>query len=211
MPRIPSGGRLLDLGGGYGRLGSLVSRERPDIELVGQDLALSYCRLYRDVTPCVQGSMFSLPFAEASFDGVLAITCLMYGQHQVFEALKGIHLVMKPGGVLLALDPGKEMQQVISFVRRRKSESPTGGIGFRLAEYISACQRAGFRIVSTGGNPFLSMALLMPGVAASSKQKVEALLAWVSRRDQFESGYSALALHRWMLGVKESAATAFIG
>jgi len=39
---------VLDLGCGYGRLSKTIRERRPDIDVVGQDVSISYCKLFSD-------------------------------------------------------------------------------------------------------------------------------------------------------------------
>lgn len=199
-PRLPRAGRVLDLGGGYGRLSSVLQRTRPDCSMFGQDLALSYGVLFkRDVGPCACAKAEQLPFIDACFDGVMAVTCLMYAERKlVVQALQDIRRVLRPGGTLVMLDPGLELQRWIARLRRNSSRSPTGGVGFGCAEYMRMVEESGMTVVHRGGNPWLSSALLLPGIHLSHRASVVQILDACARRDCQIRGYSALALHRWI-------------
>lgn len=201
LPKLPIGGRVLDLGCGYGRLSKIIAKARPDIELVGQDLAMTYCRIFVDSCgPCTVADAARPPFVAGSFDGIISITCLMYVPSadltRVVTALRGI---LRPGGVFLGVDPGYELQRLIARVRGRKSYSATGGEGFTCREYLSAFAQSSFAVEQVGGNPRLSLALLVPGLAASTASWVGSALANAGRQDNRVSGYSRFALHRWVL------------
>ena len=200
LPELRDGASVLDLGCGYGRLSTLIEAERPDVRLTGQDLSLGYCRQYRtDARPCVVGDVARVPFADAAFDGVLSVACLMYvPRSDALAALRGIAALLRPGGVALILDPGRELQQWIARVMPRRSASPTGGLGFERAEYRELAERAGFRVLREGGNPALSLGLIVPGFAKSRRRAVTSLLAALGARDR-TGGYSRFALHRWLL------------
>lgn len=204
LPGIPPGGRILDLGCGYGRLALVATTARPDLDIIGQDITLSYCRNFqRRFGKCIRADLSALPFAPASFDGVMAITCLMYAEpEQVAETLERLRGVIKPGGALLLLDPGVEVQRLVAAVRRGASVSATGGNGFEQGQYLSLIERAGFEPGACGGNPRLSAALMLPGMARSSGQLAGRALRWCASHDQRASGYARLALHRWVLAVR---------
>jgi hypothetical protein len=102
------------------------------------------------------------------------------------------------------LDPGLEMQQVAASVRGKKAKSPTGGSGFGMIEYRQLLDHAGFTLQAAGGNPFLSAALMVPGLAKARAQWIQALLGRVGRFDNREAGYTRPALHRWLFGVKSA-------
>lgn len=198
---LPVGARVLDLGCGYGRLTATVATHRPDLEIIGQDLSFEYCKLYKDTEKtCIQAEAERLPFKDNTFDGVMAITCLMYTQRSSRStALQELYRIVKPGGVLFIIDPGMEMQRLIATVRRHSPESPTGGKGFTRKEYVSLSRDAGFDIEEKGGNPWLSSILMTPFIARSSSRLATRLMNTGMRLDCSTSGYSATALHRWLL------------
>lgn len=204
-PHLPPYASVLDLGCGYGRLTRVLRHDRPDCSVVGQDLALGYARMFtQQAGPCVCAKALQLPFSTACFDGVLAVTCLMYTQRKhVSQALYEIHRILKPGGMLLLLDPGLELQQLIARVRRNRDRSPTGGMGFGRSEYLAAARAAGYSIVGMGGNPWLSTALLVPGIRQSTRAPVTRWLSACTDRDCRPGGYLAWALHRWICAVRQ--------
>lgn len=98
--RRPSG-RILDAGCGIGMLGRLY----PDLGLVGLDASMPLLRRatvgYRLL---IEGSAEALPFADATFDVVVALNML----HHVIRpdaAVREFARVLRPGGTLVAVDP----------------------------------------------------------------------------------------------------------
>jgi SAM-dependent methyltransferase len=205
LPRLASGSCVLDLGCGYGRLSKTIRVRRPDIAILGQDVSLSYCKLFRkDVGGCVQADAWRLPFKGGTFDAVMAVTCLMYGTRaSVPGQMKDIRRVLRPHGTLLLLDPGYELQRLIATVSFKSAKSPTGGRGFSMAEYPALVSRGGFRIRAMGGNPWLSAALLVPGVARSNRPMIGRFVEGQARKDCREAGFSRFALHRWIIASRE--------
>ena len=205
LPRLINGARMLDLGCGYGRLAKTIRVRRKDIDVVGQDLSLAYCKLYHDGTgDCVQADGRGMPFAAGAFDAVMAVTCLMYAPRADVPAqLADIHRVLRPRGSLLLLDPGYELQHLIAAVTFKSTKSPTGGRGFSMAEYPALVSNAGFRIQAMGGNPWLSIALVVPGVARSNHALVRSVLDRNASKDCRAAGFSRLALHRWIIASRE--------
>lgn len=199
--KVPMHGRVLDLGCGYGRLSMALLRERPDIGLTGLDASLQYSHMYGEsMGDAVCADMARLPFADATFEGVMAVTSLMYAPpNERDEVLREVARVMRPAGYLLLLDPGLEVQRLVAFVRGKAAESPTGGSGFELNRYREMTRRAGFDIEAAGGNPSLSRMLLLPGLGSANGLFIRRLLKKMARRDSRCGGYSVLAMHRWLL------------
>lgn len=201
LPKLPIGARILDLGCGYGRLSKVIADQRPDIEVVGQDLAISYCRTFASsYGPCIVADARNMPFPPASFDGIISITCLMYvACNELRQTLHGLGVILRPGGIFLSVDPGYELQRVVALLRGNRARSTTGGRGYTRGEYLEAFRRSPFAIEETGGNPRLSLALLIPGVAASTAEWVGLALANRGKQDHRPKGYSWFALHRWVM------------
>lgn len=197
---LEPGSSVLDLGCGYGRLSRHLLAERPDIAITGQDLSLNFCRLFNEVAPSVCGGASAIPFRDASFDGAVVVTCLMYAEKAIVPSvLSAIARVVKPGGLVLLLDPGVELQKLQLLIQRKRARSPTGGCGFGRREYRAMVESAGFDVECAGGNPALSLALLLPCVRSSSGGRVGRMLRRCATRDCQRSGHSRIALHRWIL------------
>ena len=204
LPKLPTGARVLDLGCGYGRLSKVIATERPDIHLIGQDLAMTYCRLFADAYgPCALADAAKPPFVAESFDGIISITCLMYvPRTELSQTLKTLWGILRSGGVLLSVDPGYELQHLIARLRGKQSHSPTGGQGFFRDEYRQLFERSSFSVTEVGGNSFMSSALIVPGVARSNVPWICAALTGQGRRDRRTAGYGRFALHRWIASKK---------
>lgn len=205
-PAIGERATVLDLGCGYGRLSRVLQDRCPEASVLGQDVAISYCHLFHDAGwPSARADALALPFANSSFDAAMAVTCLMYaGPGNMARALGELHRVVRPSGTVLLLDPALELQRIVARVRGRNVESPTGGQGFTKSGYLGAIGDAGFRIVAKGGNPWFTAALLIASMGRTTRRRPARLLEWCSRRDRCRSGYSRLALHRWVLATRDS-------
>ena len=98
---VVPGAALLDVGCGIGVLGRLY----PQLGLVGVDVSFPLLRQARSgYTLRLECTADRLPFPDAAFDGVLAINML----HHVLEpagTTAEFARVLKPGGVLVAVDP----------------------------------------------------------------------------------------------------------
>lgn len=206
--RLPAEGAVLDLGCGFGRLARILRSSRPDLHIVGQDIAMTYCQAFRDdVGSAVLAQIEALPFAADAFDGVVMVTSLMYAEpRNARSVVQGVARILKPGGVLLLLDPGRELQALVAAVRPWKASSPTAGTGFRRDQYLSLVTDAGLVAEEKGGNPCLSAALLIPGIGGNSSERLGRGLFRVARHDHRTAGYSAFALHRWILAGKPRGA-----
>ena len=102
LERAGAGGRILDLGCGTG---GVLQHLGPFGDAIGLDPAVEaaqYCRR-RDV-PMVVGSGLELPFADASFDAVLALDVIEHVRDDV-ALLQEAQRVLRPGGVLLVTVP----------------------------------------------------------------------------------------------------------
>jgi SAM-dependent methyltransferase len=196
-PELPAGGAVLDIGCGYGRLTRMLAQDRVDIMPVGQDISFRYCVLLAAAGGlAVQGDQTALPYKAGSFAGALAVTTLMYAdRNMVADILRKIREVLRPGAPFLIVDPGEELRAKIERTGGRRVTTTTGGRGFLRDEYRRLALAAGFLVTRYGGNPHDSLLLLL-----TLGGKVG--WRWTSRllpRDGVESGYSTLALHRWLL------------
>jgi ubiquinone/menaquinone biosynthesis C-methylase UbiE len=105
--RLPVAGRLLDAGGGTGRV---TTQLRPLIdEVVISDLSagmLQQARQKGDLWP-LQAHAEKLPFPDGSFDRVLVVDALHHFCHQE-QAVADLVRVLKPGGRLVIEEPNLE-------------------------------------------------------------------------------------------------------
>jgi demethylmenaquinone methyltransferase/2-methoxy-6-polyprenyl-1,4-benzoquinol methylase len=102
--RLPAAGRLLDAGGGTGRVASQL-RHLVD-EVIISDVSLSMLKqaqLKGNLRPA-QAHAECLPFPDASFDRVVVVDALHHFCNQR-DALGDLLRVLKPGGRLLIEEP----------------------------------------------------------------------------------------------------------
>ncbi|MCQ3936536.1 MAG: methyltransferase type 11 [Chloroflexi bacterium] len=100
---LPASGRLLDIGGGTGRVASAI-RDLVD-EVVIADVSFGMLsHAPRSDVRAVCGASESLPFADASFERVIMVDALHHVLDHAFSAGEMMR-VLKPGGVLVIEEP----------------------------------------------------------------------------------------------------------
>jgi len=138
-------GDVLDAGCGIGLLGHLF----PNLGLIGLDASVDLLRK-ADVGYglLVEASAEALPFADQSFDVVVALNML----HHVIDpkqAVREFARVLRPGGTLVAVDPRKVLPvELAKQLLRSKDQSfaPTHK-AFAVSEYESIIEQGDlFRI-----------------------------------------------------------------
>jgi ubiquinone/menaquinone biosynthesis C-methylase UbiE len=102
--RLPTTGRLLDAGGGTGRVSSQL-RHLVDEVIISDPsaLMLKQAQLKGKLQPA-QAHAERLPFSNASFDRVVVVDALHHFANQR-EAVGDLLRVLKPGGRLLIEEP----------------------------------------------------------------------------------------------------------
>jgi SAM-dependent methyltransferase len=104
--RMPAGSRILDVGCSTGHV---IAHIPDDYRRTGADInaeAIGLARAARPDIPFVEASAEHLPFADGSFDGVLALDVLSdRGVSDDAVALGEIRRVLRPGGLLLVQVP----------------------------------------------------------------------------------------------------------
>ncbi|HWP84728.1 MAG TPA: class I SAM-dependent methyltransferase, partial [Terriglobia bacterium] len=102
--------RIADVGCGTGMLEQAVQgRLRPPQTLVGVDIALPMLRLAQQkllrngVIRWMNAPAEHLPFADASFDGLICNNSFHY-YREPLPVLKEFHRVLRPGGILVLAD-----------------------------------------------------------------------------------------------------------
>ena len=128
----PAGRRLVEIGGGYGRLADLYSGYD---EVVIFDYALSQLRqgqeLWGDAGPggrprytYVAGDFYKLPFAPGTFDTVTIVRTI----HHAADApavLRGVAQILAPGGAFVFEFANKRnLKAIARYLLRRQDWSP---------------------------------------------------------------------------------------
>lgn len=107
LTQLPTGGKVLEIGIGYGTVARLLAR-RTDYYAV--DIALGPVEMARqalsaadkDPAHAVQASALDLPFEDGAFDGVTAIGSLHH-TGDLARAVSEVHRVLRPGGRALVM------------------------------------------------------------------------------------------------------------
>jgi SAM-dependent methyltransferase len=150
------GTRLLDLGCGTGYT---LTRMPGGVRAVGLDNAPTALALAagRPIgAPLVRGDATRLPFADESFDAVLALDVLEHLDRDV-AAAREIRRVLKPSGVLIATAPAYR------WLWSHHDEALDHRRRYRLREFTDLLRGAGFRIARAS----YYNCFLLPLVAAS--------------------------------------------
>lgn len=202
LSEIPMSGRVLDVGCGYGRISEQINKLRPDLEIVAVDLALEFCKLARKKVDAhvVCGDITQLPLSSNSFDAIVAVTSLMYVIEPERETvMKGLMACLKPRGVGLFVDPGREYSNIIAALKPSTKSTPTGGNWFSVTEYDGLGRIGGTMVVGSGGIPvfslFVPLLMLLPKRGSLANWALRA----IARMDSYFSRWQRLSIHRWML------------
>jgi ubiquinone/menaquinone biosynthesis C-methylase UbiE len=112
FPRLKPGVRLLDIGCGPGTITAGLARAVAPGEVTGLDRAGAQLDLARENAAreglanvrFVPGSVYTLPFADQEFDVVFAHALFEHLKDQI-AALREIHRVLRPGGIVALRSP----------------------------------------------------------------------------------------------------------
>lgn len=211
LPRIPTGGRVLDLGCGFGRISLPIRDARGDIKLVGADFSKSYCGMYAKQInkPVVCADIQSLPFRPGLFDGIVAVTSLMYiAEKKRDSVITAVNGLLKPGGHGLYIDPGHEFKRLAATLKPSTAATPTGGSSFRARDY-KTLGRLRTEIADFGGVPGFSS--LLPALyLTSGKPALFKTTREIARfLDRKFPRWWRFSIHRWILVRRPAANQAF--
>ena len=123
----PTGGRLIEVGAGFGRLADEYAGYMEVVLLDASEVLLEAARRQVEGDPRVSfvlGDAYQLPFPDASFDAAVCIRVL----HHFADprpAISELARVLSPGGVLVVESSNKRnMKAVIAYLIRRQTWSP---------------------------------------------------------------------------------------
>ena len=146
LMRIPSNGRVLDVGCGSGWATRLMAEKAQSGHIVGIDIADEMIAVARETSTALSNVEFrvasaeKLPFKESEFTHAFSMESLYY-YADVLIALKEIKRVLQPGGLFAtAIDLYEENQPSHQWIEQLKV--PVHLLSIR--EYRSLFERAGF-------------------------------------------------------------------
>lgn len=130
IPRIPLGGRVLDVGSGGGQHLVRIAQDRADLRLEGIDVSETMIKRARalvekagvqDRVNIQQGDALSIPFGDGLFDGVYSAGPLK----QVIDKprlMYECYRVVRPGGRLLLMEVnrGCSYEDIVLFCNRAR-------------------------------------------------------------------------------------------
>ncbi len=180
---LPSSGSVLDLGCGHGIRAEKIAAQFPSLRVVGLDRSaelLEQARVHeRENLRFELGDLYSLPFADESFDFVYARLVFMH-LSDPRQALREIFRCLKPGGRVLIEDADRDCMffepspplfpafwEKVQQGQRRLGGDPN--VGRRLAPYLKEFGFADVRVESQpilggGGDIAFLVRTLMPSL-----------------------------------------------
>jgi len=153
----PSGGRIIDIGGGFGRTVDLYHGYQ---EIVLMDYAMSQLldgrsRLNNDRIIYVAANVYDMPFQPGAFDAAVTVRVLHH-LSDVPAALCAIHSILKPGASLVMEYANKRhLKAILRYLVGRQQHSPFDrqpwefaelNFDFHPAYMAQQLDAAGFRI-----------------------------------------------------------------
>jgi len=197
-----AGERLLDVGCGDGLLASQLARRGALVTGLDADAEMLAAAKRRMAAPyhLAAGRAESLPFADASFDGVVAVTvlCFVRGAER---ALAETARVLKPGGRLVIGELGRWSL----WAAERRVRGWLGHPTWRAAAFRSAAELHG--LVGAAGLDVTAVrgAVYYPPCAAAARL-VAPLDPWLGRTTTLGAAFIALSARK-PKGVKSKVAS----
>jgi len=155
---LPSEGlRIIDIGGGFGRLVDLYRGYREIIlmDYSSSQLQDARARLGADRATYVAANLYDMPFVDGSFDAAVMVRVLHH-LSDVPKALTAIHSILQPGGAfVLEYANKRNLKAILRYLLRRQAHSPFShepwefvelNFDFHPAYVQNALQKAGFGI-----------------------------------------------------------------
>lgn len=166
-------GRILDVGAGTGRFTALLARQRNKMTLldVSNEMLvkarsnLHSAALAGQIDALVQGSVYELPFKEASFDHAVALNVFSHLESPA-EALGEMARVLSPGSRLI-FNYSNYLSYYLPAARRVNAQSramrrDVYSVWRNPSDIADACESAGIEIVATVGHTHIPVGLDRP-------------------------------------------------
>lgn len=109
--RLPTSGRLLDIGGGTGRISSVVAEDARQVVIADASWKMARQAVEKPALLALAAEGEGLPFASRTFDRVLMVDALHHVRHQpqcVAEMLR----VLAPGGRIVIVEPDLRLRSI---------------------------------------------------------------------------------------------------
>jgi len=122
----PTGERIIDIGGGFGRLVDLYARYE---EIVLMDYSMSQLedargRLGAGRITYVAANLYEMPFVKGAFDTAVMVRVLHH-QSDVPAALRAIRTILRPGATfVLEYANKRHLKAILRYLLRQQEHSP---------------------------------------------------------------------------------------
>jgi SAM-dependent methyltransferase len=170
--RFLAGRRVLDAGCGEGVTLERIVKGLPGVEAEGIDVDPSNVAICRSHgLPVREGSLYDLPFADASFDSCLLLEVIEH-LDQPEHALAELSRVTRPGGHVLVLYPvdWAMFMARVACLRFKEAAFDPGHVRQWTARGLGrAMLRAGLRPIATRHLPFIPP-LMLHGLVVGRKE-----------------------------------------
>lgn len=200
--------RLLDAGCGYGRLALPLALKQEGTSLLGLDSSIQSIELFNQRMPgkgwgCV-GDITCLPFADASFDGAIMVTALMYIHDPLLQraAVRELARVTRADGKIAIIENNRRggwLFRLLGFMRAQFSGTKTietGGESFRPGQMDALLKDAGADVVYKSGCPVFTLGLpLWLGLALMNSRQAASVLRVCRTLDRRMARFSTLSLY----------------
>lgn len=104
LAKLPTGGSLLDAGGGTGRISQHLVKHAKQVVVLDSSIKMLTQALSKNGLRAVGSEIEYLPFSDASFERVTMVDALHHVAEQK-RSLQEIWRVLKPGGLLIVEEP----------------------------------------------------------------------------------------------------------